>query len=154
MQLTFRKARISDVETMYRLVNEYARRGLMLPRARSTFYEFLRDYTVVEADGKFLGSAALHILWEDLAEIRSLAIIPEAVGKGIGRALVEQLIKEACDLQLQEVLALTYQPEFFEKCGFTRVEKETLPQKVWQECIHCPQFPNCGEVALVRMLDK
>lgn len=152
MQLNFRKAQISDVDMMHRVVNEYATQGLMLPRARSVFYEFLRDFTVAESEGEFLGAGALHIYWADLAEIRSLAIAPKALGRGIGKALVEQLVAEAKALQLAQVFALTYQPGFFEKCGFHPIDKNALPQKVWQDCIHCPQFPNCDEVALIQCL--
>ncbi len=154
MEMAFRKARLLDVDMMYQVVNEYAAQGLMLPRARSTFYEFLRDFTVVEENGRFLGAGALHIYWADLAEIRSLAIVPEAIGQGIGKALVQRLIDEAMTLRLAQIFALTYQPGFFEKCGFQRIGKNALPQKVWQDCIHCPQFPDCDEVALIRQLDN
>lgn len=146
--MIFRKAKVRDVPEMHGLVNLYASQGLMLPRARSTFYEHLRDYIVVEKDQEIIGVAALHIIWEDLAEIRSVAVAPEYVGQGVGRRLVKLLLEEARALALGRVFVLTYQPEFFKKCGFVEVPKESMPQKVWKECINCPQFPNCGEVAL------
>ncbi|NPV80956.1 MAG: N-acetyltransferase [Firmicutes bacterium] len=158
--MTIRKARITDVENIQQLVNNYADKGLMLPRSLSMLYESLREFMVAEdinisenADGsrkpEILGTGALHVIWSDLAEIRALAVAPHKTGTGIGRRLVESLLAEARDLGIPYVFALTYQPVFFEKCGFTRIEKEQLPQKVWKDCINCPRFPNCDEVALI-----
>jgi amino-acid N-acetyltransferase len=121
----------------------------MLARSRSMLYENLREFTVAEEDGRFLGTGALHIIWEDLAEIRTLAIVPEAIGRGIGRRLVAALLDEGRPLEIPTVFALTYQPGFFEKCGFHPAQKEEMPPKIWKECINCPKFPNCDEVAVV-----
>lgn len=147
--MNLRKARMSDVEAIHRLINEYAGQGLMLGRSRNMLYENLREFTVVEEDGRFLGAGALHIIWEDLAEVRALALEPAVQRRGIGRRLVETLIDEARTLEIGTVFALTYQPDFFGKCGFRAVGKEEMPQKVWKECINCPKFPHCDEVAMV-----
>ena len=150
----FRKARMSDVEDIHRLINNYAEQGLMLARSRSMIYESLREFTVVEGeDGRFLGVGGLHIIWEDLAEIRALALEPGYLGKGIGRELVEALVDEAKQLGIKRVFALTYQKDFFARCGFSVVKKEEMSPKVWKECINCPKFPNCDEVAMIRDLD-
>jgi amino-acid N-acetyltransferase len=148
--ISFRKAKMHDVEALHKLINELAEAGLMLPRSRSVLYESLREFTVIEDDGEFIGGGALHIIWEDLAEIRALAIKPEYHGKGIGKQLINQLINEAKDLGITQVFALTYQVEFFKKCGFEEITKEKMPQKVWKDCINCPKFPNCDEVAMIR----
>ncbi len=150
MGVIYRKVKISDAEAIHSLVNRYAGQGLMLPRSRNFIYENLREFTAAEINGKFLGVAGLHIVWENLAEIRALAVQDENVGSGIGKGLVERLQSEALELGIPRLFALTYKPEFFEKCGFRRVDKEELPHKVWKECINCPQFPNCDEVALVK----
>lgn len=150
--ITFRKAKMHDVEALHHLINELAELGLMLPRSRSILYESLREFTIVEDEGKFLGGGALHIIWEDLAEVRALAIEPDHHGKGIGKRLVDELIKEAEELGISQVFALTYQVDFFKKCGFEEIIKEKMPQKVWKDCINCPKFPNCDEVAVIRMV--
>ncbi|MCF6093097.1 N-acetyltransferase [Microaerobacter geothermalis] len=147
--LTFRKAKMSDVETMHELINLYAQKGLMLARSRNSFYEGLREFTVADYDGQVVGAGGLHLLWSDLAEIRALAIHPDYAGQGIGRKLVETLVNEAKEMELPRVFALTYQPEFFSKCGFTEVAMDVLPHKVWRECINCPKFPKCDERAFV-----
>lgn len=147
--MNLRKARMSDIETIHGVINNYAAQGLMLPRSRNMLYENLREFIVAEEDDKFLGTGALHILWEDLAEVRALAIAPEAVRRGVGRRLVAALVEEARALEIPRVFALTYQQEFFAKCGFRVLEKEAMPQKVWKECINCPKFPNCDEVAMI-----
>lgn len=148
-----RNAKISDVENIHALVNGYAAEGLMLPRARNVLYECIREFVIAEEDGEFLGTGALHIIWEDLAEIRTLAIKKDSRCIGIGRRIVDALIEDARLLGIKRVFALTYQVEFFEKCGFHIVSKDELPHKVWKECINCPKFPNCDEIALLRELE-
>lgn len=149
----FRKPRFSDVILMQELVNANADQGLMLPRSRNAIYETLRDFTVAEEDGKIIAVGALHIIWDEMAEIRALAVAPDVKKKGIGRKLVGLLIEEAKSLGVKQVFALTYQPGFFVKCGFTEVSKDNLPHKVWKECINCPKFPNCDEIALIMNLE-
>ncbi len=150
--MIFRKARISDTEYMAPLINQYAEKGLMLHRTISFLYQKIRDYTVIEKSGEIIGVGGLHIFWKDLAEICSLAIKPENLNNGLGFRLVETLLEESRDLEIDRVFVLTYQPLFFEKCGFKRIEKESLPQKVWTECINCPKFPNCDEIALLKKI--
>ena len=145
-----RRAYISDVRGIREMVNRYAGQGLMLPRSLSSIYERIRDFRVIVEEGQVLGCAALQISWEDLAEIRTLAVSRDLRGKGWGRALVEDCLKEAALLRIPRVFTLSFSPDFFLKLGFTRIDKDDLPQKVWKDCIHCPHFPDCKEVALVR----
>lgn len=145
-----RKARMSDVKAIHQLIAEYARKGDMLPRSLGDIYENLRDYFVFEEDGgELVGSAAIHIMWEDLAEVRSLAVREGKMRRGVGTQLVESCISEAIVLGIGRVFALTYKPEFFEKLGFRVVDKAELPQKIWTDCLKCSKFPDCDEVALV-----
>ena len=145
-----RKARMSDVQGIHELIAEYARKGDMLPRSLADIYENLRDYFVfLGDDGELVGSAAIHIMWEDLAEVRSLAVRDGKMRRGVGTQLVESCISEAIMLGIERVFALTYKPEFFEKLGFHVVDKAELPQKIWADCLRCSKFPDCDEVALV-----
>ncbi len=145
-----RKARISDAKAIQALIWEYAQRGDMLPRSLSSIYENLRDYFVYEnEEGEVAGSAAIHIMWEDLAEVRSLAVREGQMGRGIGTKLVEACISEAIVLGIPRVFALTYRPGFFRRLGFREVDKSELPHKIWSDCLKCAKFPDCDEVALV-----
>ena len=145
-----RKARMADVKGIHGLIAEYAKKGDMLPRSLADIYENLRDYFVfLGDDGDLVGSAAIHIMWEDLAEVRSLAVREGKMRRGIGTQLVESCISEAIMLGIARVFALTYKPEFFEKLGFHVVDKSELPQKIWADCLKCSKFPDCDEVALV-----
>ena len=148
--MIYRKAKISDIEKIAALINYYADREIMLRRAIPSMYQRVRDYTVIEENQTIIAVGSLHILWNDLAEICSLAVRPESIKSGLGSSLVDNLIQESADLGIKNVFALTYQPVFFEKCGFIRIEKDNLPQKVWTECINCPKFPHCDEIALIR----
>ena len=145
-----RKARMRDVKTIQKLIAEYARKGDMLPRSLSEIYENLRDYFVYVEDGEeVIGSAAIHIMWEDLAEVRSLAVREDRMGRRVGTQLVEACVSEAIVLGIARVFALTYKPEFFEKLGCKRVDKSELPHKIWTDCLKCSKFPDCDEIALV-----
>jgi amino-acid N-acetyltransferase len=145
-----RKARMSDVKGIHQLIADYAKKGDMLPRSLADIYENLRDYFVfLDDDGELVGSAAIHIMWEDLAEVRSLAVREGRMRRGVGTKLVESCISEAIVLGIARVFALTYKPEFFEKLGFHIVDKAELPQKIWADCLKCSKFPDCDEVALV-----
>lgn len=141
---------MSDVKGIHQLIAEYAKKGDMLPRSLADIYENLRDYFVFLGDGgELVGSAAIHIMWEDLAEVRSLAVREGKMRRGVGTQLVESCISEAIVLGIDRVFALTYKPEFFEKLGFHIVDKAELPQKIWTDCLKCSKFPDCDEVALV-----
>ncbi len=148
--MTIRHATMSDVDQMLEVINQYAQMGLMLPRTKLSVCENLQSFVVAYDGQDVLGVAGLHILWEDLAEIRSLAISEHAKGMGVGKRLVLHLVEQCRHLGIKRVLALTYQKEFFEKCGFHIVAKETLPQKVWKDCINCSKLPVCDEIAMIR----
>ena len=143
------KARISDVKQIHKLVNSHASKGEMLPRALSELYENIRDFFIIRQSDKVIACASLHIFWDDLGEIRATAVASDAQAKGLGSKLVKAGIEEASSLGLSKVFCLTYQPGFFEKCGFKIVDKAELPQKIWGECMRCPKFPDCDEVALI-----
>jgi amino-acid N-acetyltransferase len=143
------KARIRDAATIHQLINYFADKGEMLPRALSQIYENIRDYLVIRQGERVIACAALHVSWEDLAEVKSVAVAEDSQQQGIGAQLVEACLEEAKELGIPTVFCLTYQPAFFEKCGFCQVDKMELPRKVWGECYLCPKFPNCDEVALV-----
>lgn len=147
--LTVRQAKMQDVDAMLEIINEYAQKGLMLPRTKLSVCENLQSFVVAHDGESVVGVAGLHILWEDLAEIRSLAISERAQGMGVGKKLVLHLVEQCGNLGIKRVLALTYQKAFFEKCGFWIVAKETLPQKVWKDCINCSKLPMCDEIAMI-----
>ena len=144
-----RKAQIADVKNIQKLLMTFANRGDMLSRSLSELYESLRDFYVVEDDGVLLGAAALHVVWEDLAEVRSVAVTEDAGRKGIGSRLVQACIAEAREIGLKRIFCLTYKPDFFAKHGFRLVDKAELPHKVWGDCIKCPKFPDCDENAMI-----
>ncbi len=144
-----RKAEIKDVKEIQKLLTHFANRGDMLSRSLSELYEAIRDFYICEEDGRLLGTAALHIVWEDLAEIRSVAVSEEAGRKGVGTQLVQACIDEAREIGLKRVFCLTYKPNFFGKFGFRIVDKSELPHKVWGDCMKCVKFPDCDEIAMV-----
>jgi len=146
--IRIRKAQMGDVESIHRLISGWSREQTMLPRSRAELYESLRDFQVAEVDGRVVGCAALTIAWENLAEIRSLGVVAEHRGRGLGRRLVEACLDEARCLGVQRVFALTNQPRFFADLRFMRVPKEELPHKIWGDCIKCPKFPDCDEEAM------
>ena len=147
------KAEIADAQAIHGLINLYAQRGDMLPRTMGEVYENLRDFYVVRGDdGMFMGCVALHIVWSDLAEIKSLAVPEDAQTRGLGSLLVEAAVAEARAIGLSRCFALTYRPAFFERLGFVQADVMTLPRKVWNECYRCPKFPSCNEIALVKDL--
>lgn len=150
--MIYRKAAFGDVEAIHKLVNDYADTGLMLPRSRNVLYETLRDVTVAEYNGEIVGVGGLHLVWDELAEIRAMAIAPQATRQGIGRRIIEELTQEAKALGIKTLFTLTYQPGFFSKMGFYEVGKEQLPHKVWKECINCAKFPNCDEIAMIKKI--
>jgi len=144
-----RGARIGDVPRMAQIINGYAKDGLMLPRSLSRIYEQLRDYAVAEVDGEIVGCGALQVTWEDLGEIRSLAIAQEHQGQGIGSEIVAFLLREARKIGLRRIFVLTYRMDFFGRFGFREIPKERLPHKVWRDCFDCIKFPECDEHAMI-----
>ncbi|TBV81079.1 MAG: N-acetyltransferase [Desulfobulbaceae bacterium] len=152
-EVVVRAARMEDVRKIYALLQFFAGRNLLLARPLSSLYDHLRDFKValsVGADsGEVLGVCALHICWENLAEIRSLAVVENVHGRGVGRTLVRSCLDNARDLGISRVFTLTYQPEFFKKMGFSPIDKSELPHKVWSDCINCPMFPDCNEESLI-----
>lgn len=147
-----RKAKIKDIKAIYELINLFAKDDLMLPRSINDLYDNLRDFFVSEDGGAVSGCCALHISWEDLAEVRSLAVGAEQQRKGIGKQLVRACLDEAKELGIKKIFTLTYVPEYFQNMGFVRVNKSYLPRKVWGECISCVKFPDCSEVPMIKEL--
>ncbi|SDZ06376.1 N-acetyltransferase [Bacillus sp. 166amftsu] len=140
----------SDVKDIYNLIEVYSKEGVVLPRSLLSLYQHLQSLYVVKEEGKILGVAGLHVLGEDLAEIRSLVVSDTYVGKGLGRMLVNHVVSEASKIKVRRVISLTYETTFFQKCGFDFVDKKLLPEKVWVDCRHCPKFDCCDEVAMIR----
>ncbi|TET40262.1 MAG: N-acetyltransferase [Dehalococcoidia bacterium] len=148
------KARIGDIPQIQRLVNYFADKGEMLPRALSELYENIRDLFVVRDGDEVVACAALHVFWSDLAEIRAVAVAEEIQDKGAGALLVQACLEEARSLGIDTIFCLTYKPDFFARLGFRQVDKMELPRKIWGECLKCPKFPDCDEVALVYRLER
>ena len=149
MNLSVRKARMGDIRAIHALLMTSSADGLLLPRSLTDLYGHLRDFFVVEGDGATVGCGALSIIWENMAEVRSLAVAAHARRKGCGRLIVEACVSDARGLDIHRLFALTYQLPFFNALGFSVVEKEVLPQKVWVDCVHCPKFPDCDETAVL-----
>ncbi len=146
-----RKASLSDMKTIHRLIAEQAKSGHILARAISDLYSQVRDFSVYEDSGEIIGCGSLHIVWEDLAEIRSLAVKSSHQGRGLGTSLIESLLGEARDMGINRVFVLTYRLTLFERMGFAVMDKSQLPHKIWADCIRCTKFPECDEIAMVRM---
>ncbi len=149
-----KKARLNEVKQVQELIKYFATQDLMLHRSLNELYENLRDFWVWKQKGKLYGCAALHMLWDGLAEIKSVAVSQKHQKKDIGTKLIKQCLKEAKQLGIKQVFVLTYVPEFFKKFGFRRIPKEKLPHKIWAECIRCPKFPDCNEVALIKNIAR
>ena len=147
-----RPAAIGDVPEIHHLLEIYAQQGNLLPRTMGELYRHLRDFFVIEIDGHVAACGALEIFTEALGEVRSLVVIDDYKGQGLGRLLVERVIDEARAIGLKRLMALTYVPVFFHKLGFQTVSKDTLPEKVWSVCVKCYKFNNCDEIAVVREL--
>jgi amino-acid N-acetyltransferase len=143
------KASVKDAIAIHQMINYFADRGEMLPRSLSEIYENIRDYFVVRQGERVIACAALHVSWEDLAEVKSLAVTKDSQKQGIGAQLVAACLNEAEALGIPTVFCLTYQPAFFAKFGFCQVDKMELPRKIWGDCLRCPKFPDCDEVALI-----
>jgi amino-acid N-acetyltransferase len=149
-----RKATIKDIKSIHSLLQEYGRKAELLPRPLSVLYDHVRDFSVYvdDKDANVLGCCALQFCWDDLAEIRSLAVHPDHIGQKIGSKLVEKVLAEAKLFKVQKVFALTYRPGFFERFGFGRIDRSELPIKIWADCIMCVKFPDCDEIAMMKEL--
>jgi amino-acid N-acetyltransferase len=150
-----RKATIEDIKTIHALLRHYGAKGELLPRPLSRLYDHLRDFLVyVEPDtNNIIGCCALQFCWEDLAEIRSMAVSEKYVGKDIGTKLLEAAFEEAKKYKIKKLFTLTYKPEFFKKFGFSVIDKSELPIKIWSDCILCVKFPDCDETAMLKELE-
>jgi amino-acid N-acetyltransferase len=146
-----RKASLKDVKKIHALISEQAKGGHLLARAIADLYSQIRDFSVAIDDdtGEIIGCGALRVVWEDLAEVRSVAVQSQRQGKGVGRKLIETLIEESRELGIKKVFVLTYRVSLFSKMGFSLMDKGLLPHKIWADCVKCPKFPECDEVAMV-----
>ena len=149
-----RKAVLDDVNAIHALLQLYSKKGELLARPLSKLYDHLRDFWVFEDPDskKIVGCCALQFCWEDLAEIRSLAVDPDFTGKGIGSTLTERSIQEAVYFSVKNLFTLTYRPDFFKRFDFSTIDKNDLPVKIWADCIGCVSFPNCDEIAMLKKL--
>lgn len=152
MTAILRRARVADVVGMQRLINRFAEREEMLSRALHELYEDIRDFQVIEKDGEIVGTSAVHVNWANLAEIKSVAVAEHCHRQGYGARLVQACIDDARDLGVSTLFCLTYRPDFFSTLGFIVVDRDSLPRKVWSECVRCPKFTNCTEIAMTRRI--
>ena len=152
--MNVRRATVADVPKMVDIANDFAEYGLMIHRSRAELYEHVRDFVVaVDESDHPVGLGGLRVMWANLAEVYALAVSRAAHGRGIGRQIVGRLVDEARELGVRRLFALTYERTFFERCGFSVVDRKTLPLKVWGECIRCPKHEACDEIAVVRELE-
>ena len=150
--IIIRKAAIKDIKEIQKIINSFAAKDLMLPRSLNELYENLRDFLVAENRRQIIGCCALHISWDDLAEVKSLAVKAEHHKHGVGRKLVSQCLEEAVLLGAKKVFVLTYKPEYFRRFGFRKIDHSKLPHKIWADCINCSKFPDCRETAMLKIL--
>ncbi len=151
--LTVRKASMRDIWPILQVINGYAAKGIMLPRTEFEMSENMRDFTVVYSGQELLGCGALHFYSPTMGEVRSLAVAEKAKTLGVGRTVVEALVREAIEYEMDAIFAFTYVPGFFAKVGFDEVERGELPLKAWKDCLRCPKFQNCDEIAVLRVLN-
>ena len=149
-----RKATVEDVERLQQLISVFAARNEMLHRSLNELYETIRNFSVLSIGEEIVACSALHVTWDDLAELKCVAVAEQLQGTGLGRKVVEQSLAEARTLKLRRVFTLTYQPVFFGKFRFQVVDRNTLPHKVWGECIKCHKFPDCHEVAMMHYVNR
>lgn len=153
--MNIRPARVGDVPAIHDLIRTFADRKLMIRRSLGELYESIREFLVAVDDddhGTVVGCVALHVFWSDLAELKCLAVSESVQGQGVGRLLVDACWTAARELEIESVFTLTYVADFFEKCGYARIDKADLPHKIWNECVRCPLFPSCSEIALIRSI--
>jgi amino-acid N-acetyltransferase len=152
-QVICRNAVIEDVEPLYLMIEEYAQRGIMLPRSRQALTRQIDQFVIAEIEGRFVGCGSLFRLGNDLVEIRSIGLNDEGKGKGIGSMILAKLVEEARNQKIPKVMALTYAVDFFLRNGFEVVEKEIFPEKVWTDCVNCKKQHACDEIAVLKMLN-
>ena len=149
IMVEIRRAKIKDIDSLYELINIYSNKGIVLPRTKNSLIQNIFSIFVAVVDDKVVGSASLTVLDKDLSEIRSLVVDDSMKKAGIGKLLVDQIKVETERIGIDKLISLTYQVEFFKKCGFEVTVKDTMPQKVWKDCINCPKLHNCDEIAMV-----
>ena len=147
-EIIYRKPNFNDIETIFNLINDYASEGIMLSKSRSTLYETIREMIIAVDGDEVVGVGALHVTWNELAEVRSMAVNKNYTHHGIGAEIVKRLIDEGKSFGVKKYFTLTYKPGFFQTLGFKTITKDELPHKIWRECIDCPKFPNCDEIAM------
>jgi len=146
-----RKAHITDIKAIHQLLKTYGDKGELLPRPISQLYDHVRDFSVfTDESNRVIGCCGLQFCWEDLAEIRSLAVMPENIRNGIGSGLIKEALAEAKLFTIKRIFTLTYQPVFFKKFGFRQIDRSELPLKIWADCIVCVKFPDCDETAMMK----
>ncbi len=151
--VTVRRAKLVDVPNMMPLLDEYTKQAEILPRNEADVYRSVREWVIAEINDEIVGMGSLLIMWHDLAEIRSLVVSPSHQGYGVGRKIVTTLLDEARDLGIARVFALTRKPGFFLKLNFQLTRIGVLPRKVQKDCVFCPKFHACDEVAVVMPLN-
>jgi len=149
-----RNANVNDVPVIRELINSHAERNRMLFRSLADLYESVGSFKVFEAEGQIVGCCALHVYWSDIAEVKSLAVHDNHQGQGAGRELVKAVIEMARQYQVGRIFTLTLEKEFFVKMGFEQVPMDSLPLKVWSDCVHCPKQDCCDEIALLLELGR
>jgi amino-acid N-acetyltransferase len=154
MVMEVTKARLGDARVIRSLIDCHAKKGRMLSRSLSYIYENLRSFYVVKAEGQIIGCASLAISWEDLAEVKSLAVHKDYAGRGAGKLLLDAIREEAAQMGLKRIFTLTLEPEYFRKQGFKVIPMDCLPMKIWGECRMCPKYPDCDETALEYTIEK
>lgn len=147
-------ARLADIPELLALINDYAARGVMLPRNELEMAENIRDFVVAREAGALVGCGALHFYTPHSGEVRSLAVRPSDTSHGVGRQIVESLDREAAEQGLYSVFAFTYVPGFFMKLGYDEVNRDELPLKAWKDCMRCPKFERCDEIAMLKRLRR
>jgi amino-acid N-acetyltransferase len=152
--LKLRKAELRDVPALFKMIGHYATERILLPRTQTDLYEHVWEFTVAEENGRVLACGALRIYNDQFAEIRSLCVEPGQETRGLGGALTDRLLAEARRLGLKTVFALTVTPGFFGKLGFREVSRETLPMKVWRDCLQCEKYFHCDEKAMILDLSR
>ncbi len=148
--MIIRKAVVADVPEIRKLIEPFVKDRLLLPKSLHSLYSSLRDFWILTDDaGRFIGCSAVQVSWDEVGEIRTLAVRKDMQGRGYGMELVRNCINEAKDLGLKKIFTLTYKEGFFKKVGFKNIDKSRLPNKIWADCIHCPHFPDCDETAMM-----